>query len=86
MPRRHSIESVTSHYLVSYLRKTFHQLLLDCFSPGIGIKTPQFSGIKVREFLSFQWSYRQGGVLSPILFIVYINELLTRLESQAVGC
>ena len=29
---------------------------------------------------------RQGGVLSPILFIVYIDELLTRLESQGVGC
>ena len=29
---------------------------------------------------------RQGGVLSPILFIVYIDEFLTRLESQAVGC
>ena len=28
----------------------------------------------------------QGGVLSPILFNVYIEELLTRLESQAVGC
>ena len=28
---------------------------------------------------------RQGGVLSPILFIVYIDEILTRLESQTVG-
>ena len=29
---------------------------------------------------------RQGGVLSPILFIVYIDDLLTRLELQAAGC
>ena len=29
---------------------------------------------------------KQGGVLSPILFIVYIDELLIRLQSQAVGC
>ena len=29
---------------------------------------------------------RQGGVLLPILFIVYIDELLIRLQSQAVGC
>ena len=29
---------------------------------------------------------RQGGVLSPILFSVYIDELLIRLQTQAVGC
>ena len=29
---------------------------------------------------------RQGSVLLPILFIVYIDELLIRLQSQAVGC
>ena len=29
---------------------------------------------------------RQGGVLSPILFTVYIDELLTRLSSLGTGC
>ena len=29
---------------------------------------------------------RQGGVLSPILFTVYIDELLLRLESRGIGC
>ena len=29
---------------------------------------------------------RQGGVLSPILFTVYIHELLTRLSSLGTGC
>ena len=38
------------------------------------------------ENLSVSNGVRQGGVLSPILFIVYIDELLTRLESHAVGC
>ena len=38
------------------------------------------------ENFSVSNGVRQGGVLSPILFIVYIDELLTRLESQAVGC
>ena len=52
MPRRHSIESVSSSYLASYLRKISHQLLLDFFSPGIGIKNPQFFGIKLSENFS----------------------------------
>ena len=29
---------------------------------------------------------RQGGVLSPILFTVYIDDLLTELEKKGVGC
>ena len=29
---------------------------------------------------------RQGGVLSPILFTVYIDELLTRLSKLGIGC
>ena len=29
---------------------------------------------------------KQGGVLSPILFSVYIDELLTRLKHSGYGC
>ncbi len=29
---------------------------------------------------------RQGGVLSPILFTIYIDNFLTRLSSLGVGC
>ena len=29
---------------------------------------------------------RQGGVLSPILFTIYIDDLLTTLENNGVGC
>ena len=29
---------------------------------------------------------RQGGVLSPILFTVYIDDLLIELEKKGVGC
>ena len=38
------------------------------------------------EKFSVSNGVRQGGVLSPILFIGYIDELLIRLQSQAVGC
>ena len=29
---------------------------------------------------------RQGGILSPVLFTVYIDDLLTELEKKGVGC
>ena len=29
---------------------------------------------------------KQGGVISPILFCVYIDELLVKLENSGVGC
>ena len=29
---------------------------------------------------------RQGGVLSPVLFTVYINRLLQDLQDQGIGC
>ena len=29
---------------------------------------------------------RNGGILSPILFYVYFDELLKRLESSGMGC
>ena len=50
----------------------------------------QKSSVLWNKSLSHKFSVsngvRQGGVLSPILFIVYIDDLLTRLESKAIGC
>ena len=105
MPQRHSIESVTSSYLASYLRKISHQPLLDCFSPG---KNPQFSGIKLFQRISqflmvldkvvfyhqyFSLFILMNYSLVPRLSLLSgeslgtrLDELLTRLESQAVGC
>ena len=33
-----------------------------------------------------EYGVKQGGVLSPILFCVYFDELLKRLESSGMGC
>jgi len=38
------------------------------------------------EYFSSQNGVRQGGVASPLLFTVYIDELLKRLEKHGVGC
>ncbi len=40
----------------------------------------------------FSWTFsvcngiRQGGVISPLLFCIYMDELLKRLEAEWVGC
>ena len=38
------------------------------------------------EMFSTTNGIRQGGVISPVLFCVYIDELLLRLERQGIGC
>ena len=38
------------------------------------------------EYFSTTNGVKQGGVLSPILFSVYIDELLTRLKHSGYGC
>ena len=40
----------------------------------------------ISDYFSVHNGVRQGGVLSPILFCVYINNLLQRLSSSGVGC
>ncbi len=40
---------------------------------------------KLSEWISVQRSVRQGGVLSPWLYMVYIDELLTRLKNSGHG-
>ena len=51
-----------------------------------------------RQQMSVQWNdhysdqlevhngVKQGGVLSPILFAIYIDELLIKLEKSSLGC
>ena len=50
----------------------------------------QRAGVLWNGSFSYKFSIsngvRQGGVLSPILFTVYIDDLLLELEKQGVGC
>ena len=44
-----------------------------------------WNGAKSREFSAAN-GVRQGGVLSPILFNIYFDEMLTRLKRKGIGC
>ena len=44
-----------------------------------------WNGVK-SEFFATENGVKQGGILSPILFCVYIDELLNRLLSSGIGC
>ena len=52
--------------------------------------TDQKAGVRWNGSLSNKFSIsngvRQGGVLSPILFTIYIDDLLLQLEQQGIGC
>jgi len=63
--------------------KSLLTLLIDWYSS---------SQSRVRWLNSYSFSYftilgvRQGGVLSPLLFAVYVNDLLLKLQSSRLGC
>ena len=38
------------------------------------------------EIVSVSNGVKQGGVMSPILFIIYMDELLIKLIVSGVGC
>lgn len=71
-------------------------LLIDRGMPPIIIRS--ILDIYIRQNLRTHWrgyvsdnfsttnGIRQGGVISPVLFCVYIDELLTRLEKKGAGC
>ena len=44
-----------------------------------------WNGVKSHEFTAAN-GVRQGGVLSPLLFNIYFDEMLTRLKDNGVGC
>ena len=72
------------------------KLLMDRNIPAYCIRFILDSYIRQRVHTFWQGEYsdviqtlngvRQGGVLSPILFCIYFDELLQRLEDHSVGC
>ena len=72
------------------------KLLLNRNLPGVVLRL--LFDIYSRQYVYTQWNgelsqpismlngVKQGGVLSPILFCIYMDELLTRLKNTGVGC
>ena len=40
----------------------------------------------ISNFFSLTSGVRQGGILSPALFSVYVDDVLKKLESSKLGC
>ena len=59
------------------------QLLLDMYAnQRLNVR---WNGLTTDTF-SCKNGVKQGGVLSPILFCVYVDELLSRLRTRGIGC
>ena len=68
-----------------FIRQTSSQSYIAFFfSPGMEIRPYQLGGT-LRHFVVCN-GVCQGGVLSLILFTVYIDELLSRLLTLEIGC
>ena len=76
--------------ILSFLRNCLTNacllLWLDFFLCGTPSKVKVRWKSSLSSIFGVSNGVRQGGVLSPILFTVYIDELLLELEKAGVGC
>ena len=61
----------------------FHRIIMDLYTRQ-NLRA-SWNGVLSTNFSVFN-GVRQGGVLSPILFNVYVDELLVRLKQHDFGC
>ena len=59
--------------------------MLICFYSPNNFVRVSWCGLFSEYFLAMN-GVKQGGVLSPVLFCVYIDDLLVRLSNANIGC
>lgn len=79
----YSVSVLYSKLIARKIPITFLNILINWYSKC-------FSAVRWNDALSvfFHVSFdvRQGGVLSPLLFAVYVNDILCKLSSSKLGC
>ena len=69
----------------SFLRN--NNYLLECLHFGTLDKTDALGGkLKCRHFFTISNGVRPGGILSPPLFAVYMDDLSSLLNASRIGC
>ena len=88
------LDATKAFYRVNY-SKLFRKLLERNVSPVVlrllfNMYTKQKLKVKWSQFMSETFSVtngvKQGGVLSPILFSLYVDDLLLELKNSGIGC
>ena len=51
-----------------------------------GMKSAVYWNNKISEWFPVEQGVRQGGILSPLLYLVYIDGLIKRLRNSRAGC
>ena len=87
MQARRSIGLITGNYFDCYYKGRIPPLIVCFLINCYGNQSTSVSWNKHRsESFGCLNGVKQGGVLSPILFTVYIDELLLKLRSSGFGC
>ena len=64
----------------------FHYLLLNCCFSGIHIRRCVFDGAtRFHQIFFVGNGVKQGGIISPILFNIYMDDLSMHLNSSGIG-
>ena len=72
-------------YLIYYLIKMYAPRLFNYYILCIQTNYVMLSG-EVRKFSDFKWSKTGGGVISPLLFSLNVDELFLLLKKSGLGC
>ena len=87
MPRKHSIVLIFVNFFRELLKRkipTIHlRLLLNMYTNSTACIN--WNGA-FSQSLGIRNGVKQGGILSPVLFCIYIDGLLVRLKQSKIGC